>query len=191
MEAQLVTPDLRVYDGFLNNPDSVRNRGIRAKYTNYSAPDGEIYKRVAPGAIEEVVDGLNEAMGRPISLLMMGYRLNYAGEKPNKAIHADTGWGTYASVLFLNEPPSGRTSGTAFWEHHTGHSRIRDGELNVLKDVVADYDNAAAWEQTAFVNAKYNRCLIYRSELFHSRWPFEAFGSSPDDGRLIVVSFFN
>lgn len=191
MENKLHTPDLRVYDEFLLNPHSVRSRGLRAKYGNIVAKDGELYKRVCEMVIPEVVDGLNEAMGRPIDLLGMGYRLNYASELPNHSIHADLGWGTYAAVLYMSTPPEMQTSGTAFWRHHTGHDRIKMGEREVLKDVVNDWDNAAAWEQTAFVPSEFNRCIIYRSELFHSRWPFEAYGSSPDDGRMIVVAFFN
>lgn len=191
MENVLHTPDLRVYDDFLPNPHSVRGRGIRARYINYKAPDGEIYKRVTDEVMPEVVDALNNAMGRPISLLGMGYRLNYKGEMPNHAVHADLGWGTYASVVYLSNPPDTEYSGTAFWRHHTGHERVKLGEEEVLKDVVADWDNVNAWEQTAFIPSKYNRGIIYRSELFHSRWPFAAYGSSPDDGRLIVVSFFN
>lgn len=191
MDTQLHTPDLRVYDNFLDNPQSVRNRGVRAKYGNYIGKDGEVYKRVSNETIPEVVDALNKAMGRPITLLGMGYRLNYAGEMPNHAIHADLGWGTYAAVIYLSTPPDTQYSGTAFWEHHTGHDRIKEGEAVVLKDVIADWDKPEAWEQTAFVASKFNRAAIYRSELFHSRWPFAAYGSSPDDGRLIVVAFFN
>ena len=191
MEVQLHTPDLRVYDDFLPNPNSVRSRGIRAKYSNFAGKDGEIYKRVSEITIPEVVDALNVAMGRPIELLGMAYRLNYAGELPNHAIHSDLGWGTYAAVIYLSTPPDHILSGTAFWKHHTGPDRIKRGEEDVYKDVIADWDNEAAWEQTAFVPSRFNRASIYRSELFHSRWPFEAYGSSPDDGRLIVVAFFN
>lgn len=191
MITTLHTPDLRVYDEFLPNPDSVRSRGLRAKYGNYTGQDGEVYKRVCNVVIPEVVDGLHTAMGRPIELLGMGYRLNYAGELPNHAIHADLGWGTYAAVVYLSEPPSGSYSGTAFWMHHTGHERVKQGEAEVLKDVVQDWDNVEAWEQTAFVPSRLNRAVVYRSELFHSRWPFSAYGHSPDDGRMIVVAFFN
>lgn len=191
MENILHTPDLRVYDDFLDNPNSVRNRGLRAKYGDYAGKDGEIYKRVSSEVIEEVVDGLNKAMGRPIELLGMGYRLNYGGEMPNHAIHSDLGWGTYAAVLYLSTNPSGEANGTAFWRHNTGSDRIKAGDTDVLKNVSEDWDNAEAWTQTNFVQAVFNRCIVYRSELFHSRWPFAAYGSGRDDGRLIVVAFFN
>lgn len=191
MENILHTPDLRVYDDFLPNPHSVRNRGLRAKYINYEGKDGQEYKRVSSETIEEVIDGLNQAMGRPIQLLGMGYRLNYGGEMPNAAIHSDLGWGTYAAVLYLSTPPANEISGTAFWWHKTGVDRVKPGDTDVLKNVSGDWDNPEAWEQVNFVFSVFNRCLIYRSELFHSRWPFAAYGSGKDDGRLIVVAFFN
>lgn len=191
LNRKLHTPDLRVYDDFLANPESVRNRGLRAKYGNYRGKDGELYKRVHEGVIPEVVESINYAMGREVDLLGMGYRLNYNGELPNHSIHSDLGWGTYASVVYLSTPPLGEYSGTAFWQHHTGWDRCRKGEETVLVDVLQDWDCPDAWEQLAFVPSEFNRAVIYRSELFHSRWPFAAYGTGPDDGRLIVVAFFN
>lgn len=191
MLKQLHTPDLRVYDEFLPNPDSVRCRGLRAKYSNYLGKDGEMYKRVCDMEVPEVVEAINTAMGREVEMLGMGYRLNYNNELPNHSIHSDIGWGTYAAVVYLSTAPDGEYSGTAFWKHHTGWDRCRAGEESVLTDVINDWDNEDAWEQTVFVPSVFNRAVIYRSELFHSRFPFAAYGSGPDDGRLIVVAFFN
>lgn len=191
MKNLLHTPDLRVYDEFLQNPESVRSRGLRAKYGTFIGKDGEKYKRVCDVVVPEVVESLNYAMGREVELLGMGYRLNYNKELPNHSIHSDIGWGTYASVTYLSNPPDGEQSGTAFWKHFTGWDRCRKGEETVLTDVIQDWDTPQAWEQVAFVPSAFNRSVIYRSELFHSRWPFAAYGSGPDDGRLIVVSFFN
>lgn len=179
-------------DDFLENPDDVRERGVHANFDDVVGPvDGVVYKRVAPGVIPEVEEKLSEIIGRPICIFGMAYRLNYAGELPNNEIHADLGWGTYAAVVYLSEPPEGQESGTAFWKHHTGHERIKAGQLDVLRDVEADWNNESKWEQTKFVSCKYNSAIIYKGELFHSRWPFEAFGQTPEDGRLIVTVFFS
>lgn len=183
--------DLLVIDDFLANPDKVRSKGLHAPFGDYPGMDGQTYKRVAVGPIPDVVDALNKAMGRPIQLLGMGYRLNYAGETPNNEIHADLGWGTYAAVVYLAEPPNAQPSGTAFWQHETGPDRITVGQLDVFNAVQGDWNDASKWEQTRYVSCKYNSAIIYRSELFHSRWPFEAFGSTPADGRLTVVAFFS
>lgn len=183
--------DLLVVDDFLETPGKVKSRGQKAQYIDWLAPDGQVYKRVSPQEIPEVTEALNTLMGRPIRLLGMGYRLNYEDETPNREIHSDLGWGTHAAVIYLSEPPSGEQSGTAFWKHHSGYERIVAGDVAALEAVEGDWDDPSKWEQTRFVSCKYNSCIVYKSELFHSRWPFQAFGSTPYDGRLTVVVFFS
>lgn len=184
--------DLLIVDDFLSNPGKVRTQGLKAKFIDWAAPDGQTYKRVSPQTIPEVVDALNRVMGRPIQLLGMGFRLNYQEETPNREIHSDLGWGTHAAVLYLSEPPSGVQSGTAFWKHlESGYDRIAPGDVAALHAVEGDWDDPEKWEQTRFVSCKENSCIIYKSELFHSRWPFAAYGTKPQDGRLTVVAFFS
>src|SRR5690606_20663050 len=99
---------VRVIDGFLD----AREDALRSEFADFDAPDGETYRRVC---IKEV-PGLREAIERavgPVDMLGMGYRLNYAGELPNTAIHSDLGWGTHAAVVYLCDGPGG----TAFWRH--------------------------------------------------------------------------
>lgn len=183
--------DLLVVDNFLTNPDKIKELGYSVSYIDWEAPDGHTYKRVYPIEIPEVVEGLSQVMGKPIQLFGMAFRLNYDKEVPNKEIHADLGWGTHAAVYYLSDPPEGVDSGTAFWEHKSGYDRIRKGDYHVFKAVDGDWDKPEKWEQTKFVSCKDNSCIIYKSELFHSRWPFSAFGNSPQDGRLVVVAFFS
>ena len=188
-------PDISIVDNFLSNPDEIRARALRAKYQDMVLKDGQLYKRISADTPGQVVDALNVWMGRPVNVLNMGYRLNYEGEPPNAAIHADLGWGTYALVLYLTRDDElqrlAEPSGTAFWKHiNTGADRARPGDSNTIAAVQGDWNNADAWEQVDFVPAKFNRAAIYRSELFHSRYPFEAVGTTPEDGRLTLVSFF-
>lgn len=185
--------DLVVVDDFLNRPGEIRGIGVNAEYSDHAGQDGETYKRVSIQNLPQVQAKIEEVMRRPVQMLGMGFRLNYAGELPNNEIHADLGWGTYAAVLYLSEPPDdGSVSGTAFWTHKaTGTDRIRAGEVALFEQVKDDWNDETKWEQNKFVSAKFNSCIIYRSELFHSRWPFEAFGNTPEDGRLIVVAFFS
>jgi hypothetical protein len=60
----------------------------------------------------------------------------------------------------------------------------------LLEQINQDWNDEKAWSIRKFVEMRYNRALIYESALFHSRYPFKAFGTSPKDGRLIVVAFF-
>jgi len=191
MELVFHDKDLVVVDDFLDNPDIVRQLGVSGNYQDHFGQDGETYKRVMPIHIPAIEHKLAFIMGRDIELLGMAFRLNYEGELPNNEIHADLGWGKYAAVLYLSEPPEGKESGTAFWRHHTGAERIRPGEISTYEAVKNDWNDVSKWEEVRHVSAKYNSCIIYKSELFHSRWPFEAFGTTPEDGRLIIVVFFS
>ncbi len=175
-----------IIDDFLPDAQSVRADGLRANYVDWHGPDGEIYKRIAIAEVPGLKGGIEKAMG-PVEMLGMGYRLNFNGELPNAAIHSDMGWGTHAAVLYLSEGEGG----TAFWRHkQTGASRIEQGDLALFEHVRHDWDDADKWDQIALAEMKLGRCVIYESAMFHSRWPFAAFGDDAKTGRLVAVAFF-
>lgn len=175
-----------VIDDFLADAAAVRADGLAAPFIDWPGHDGEVYKRVALVEVPGLQAGIERALG-PVRMLGMGYRLNFNGELPNAAIHSDLGWGTHAAVLYLSEGPGG----TAFWQHkRTGAERIQQGDHALFEEVRDDWNDPEAWEQRSLVGMKLGRCVIYESELFHSRWPFEAFGADPQSGRLVAVAFF-
>lgn len=171
---------------------SLRDQAIRAKWIDHVAEqNGETYKRVASAYAPEVIDALSRAMGRPVSIVAMGFRLNFAGELPNAAIHSDgDGWGTHALVLPLDPlPPVG--NGTAFWEHlATGKQSLSGSDIEGIQAMAHQWNAPDEFDQVGFVQAVWNQALIYRSDLLHSRFPFEAYGDSPENGRLTLVAFF-
>lgn len=178
---------MKIIDGFLPDADAVRAAALCAPFEDWPAPDGEVYKRICRTEIPGVVDALERAVG-PISMLGMGYRLNFSGELPNAAIHSDLGWGTHALVLYLCDGEGG----TAFWRHKaTGAHRIDPGDVPLWHAVHEDWNRPEAWDMHGLAELKFNRAVIYESALFHSRYPFAAFGDGPGDGRLIAVAFFN
>lgn len=175
-----------VADNFLSDADSIRVAGLHADFQDWAAPDGEVYKRICITEVPGVREAIERITG-PVEMLGMAYRLNYGGELPNAAIHSDLGWGTHALVLYLAEGEGG----TAFWRHTaTGEHRIEPGDVDLLIKVQGDWDDESKWEIRRLVETRFNRALIYESPLFHSRYPFAAFGDRPDTGRLIVVAFF-
>lgn len=175
-----------VFDDFLPDAVSVRQQALRAPFIDWTGPDGEVYKRVFLTDVPGLRAQLEARIG-PVEMLGMGYRLNFAGELPNAAVHSDLGWGTHALVLYLCDGPGG----TAFWRHRrTGAQRIDPGDWALFEQVRHDWNDESAWEQTAMVPIRFNRAVVYESALFHSRYPFAAFGTGPEDGRLIAVAFF-
>lgn len=175
-----------VVDDFLPNPAEIRAVALSAPFVDWPGPDGEVYKRVCLTAVPGVVEGVERVFG-PVVMHGMGYRLNYGGEEPNAAIHSDLGWGTHALVLYLSEGEGG----TAFWRHRaTGAERIDAGDADLFAQVRGDWNAPQAWEQTDLCRMRFNRAVMYEGARFHSRWPFAAFGDSPETGRLIAVAFF-
>jgi hypothetical protein len=176
-----------IVDDFLPDAKSVREAGLCAEYGDLHAHDGETYKRIAIAEVPGFREGIERVMG-PVEMLGMAYRLNFDGELPNAAIHSDMDWGTHAAVLYLSEGEGG----TAFWRHRaTGASRIDKGDVALLHCIENDWDDASKWDQIALAEMKLGRCVIYESALFHSRWPFAAFGTDADTGRLIAIAFFS
>ncbi|QWP79229.1 hypothetical protein J5226_12930 [Lysobacter sp. K5869] len=176
-----------VVDNFLPDGEAVRALALRSPYTDVQAPDGETYRRVCITEVPGLVPALEAAVG-PVEMLLTGFRLNFGGELPNAAVHSDIGFGTHALVLYLCEGDGG----TAFWRHRaTGAHRLDPGDVALWEQVKGDWDRPEAWRRIDLAELRMNRAVIYESALFHSRFPFAAFGAGPEDGRLIAVAFFN
>lgn len=167
-------------------PAGVRMCGLAAPYVDWPGPDGEVYKRVSLTPVPGLQEAIERVMG-PVDMLGMGYRLNFGGEMPNAAVHSDLGWGTHAAVVYLSDGPGG----TAFWRHGaTGAEAVDAGDEALWEAVRDDWNNEAAWEMVGLAEMKLGRGVIYESRMFHSRYPFAAFGAGPEDGRLVAVAFF-
>lgn len=178
--------ELFVLDDFHPFPDQLREHALNQYYTDWLGPDGQVYKRISICAVPGLQPMLEALLG-PIEMLGMGYRLNFNEEEPNAAIHSDLGWGTHALVLYLCDGPGG----TAFWTHkETNQYRIETGDTWLFEQVNQDWNDESKWQMKDMVGLKFNRALIYESALFHSRFPFKAFGHDGSTGRLIAVAFF-
>lgn len=179
---------LFVYDDVIKNIDAMRLDALTSDFYDYEAHDGEVYKRVVIKELPDLDEIVRLIMGSDIDMLMSGYRLNYDGEVPNNYVHSDLGFGQYACVLYLCDG----YGGTGFWRHkETGATRIDVGDVELFEKVRHDWNNENAWELEEVVQLKYNRIVVYESASFHSRYPSEAFGQLPENGRLIAVGFFN
>lgn len=164
----------------------VRREAMAAEFIDWQGHDGQVYKRVC---LTEVpgLQWLIESVYGTVEMLGMGYRLNYAGEMPNQSIHSDLGWGTHAAVVYLCEG----YGGTAFWKHRaTGATRIDVGDVELMEALGDSWERPEDWQMIDLCPLVPNRAVFYEGALFHSRWPFEAFGDNPSNGRLIAVAFF-
>ncbi len=185
-------------DNFLDAPEEYRASVLALPFVNVKF-GAEVYKRVQVRDYAEHREKIEAALKRQILPEQALVRLNYASEMPNHSIHSDNCHGEFAGVLYLN-PPEQCSGGTAFWRHRaTGLTRFCETEIRrlgkspmkTLAQLSNDWNDESKWEQTGLAEMRFNRLTIYPSKDFHSRWPFAAFGETPENGRLIWVNFFS
>lgn len=110
-------------------------------------------------------------------------------------IHSDREMGAHTCVCYMSDHEE--ASGTAFYRHiPTGllempsFAEMREkGILDQMAEDMVSRD-PAIWEQLDVVEGKKNRAVVFHAPLFHSRFPIEGLGTTPEDGRLVWVSHF-
>lgn len=183
-------------DGFASDAGNVRDTVINGGFTTEIGPDGAEYTGISMLPVPQWFERITELRGKPITPKLSCFRLNLAGELPHSWVHSDDICAKYASVLYLN-PPAQCFGGTAFWKHSDlGIDRLpKPEEVPEHEQFYAwmteEWKFLPAWEQTDFVPMKWNRFITYPTCFFHSRFPFEAFGNGPKDGRLIWICFYD
>jgi uncharacterized protein DUF6445 len=192
-------PPFITKDNFLRDPEAIRALMPDMPFQDIRGPDHQVYKRVAVADRNLFNEEIKEFIGAPVAQRYSVFRLNFNGEDPNSAIHTDAFYDSHALVLYLSRPED-CAGGTAFWRHKkTGFTTwpskqeiLRKGKnpQRMWLDLTLDWDNLDAWEQTHLAEMKYNRAICYSTTMFHSRYPFKAFGNCPENGRLIFCSFF-
>jgi hypothetical protein len=193
-------PPFIVKDDFLRDPEAIRALVPEMPFQDVVGPDKQVYKRVAIADPSLFNAEIADFVGAPVAQRYSVFRLNFNGEDPNSAIHTDAEYDSHALVLYLSRPGD-CTGGTAFWRHKktgftawpTKQEILRKGKnpQGVWEGLTRDWDNVDAWEQTHLAEMKYNRAICYPTSMFHSRYPFKAFGNCPENGRLIFCSFMS
>ena len=180
------------FDGFAPDAGEVRDAVIRGQFETVDYIDGAQYSGVSRYPVEGWTDCLAERLGKKIVPRISCFRLNLKGELPHSWVHSDGIAAGYAVVLYLNQPEQ-CTGGTAFWRHkELKIDRLPKADENGLyKRIEQDWKNLDLWEQTSMVKMEWNRLITYPTALFHSRFPFEGFGTGPEDGRLIWICFYD
>lgn len=186
-------------DGFARDFEAVRDAVVNGTFETHTGPDGAEYTGISLHPVTQWFERIAELVG-PISPKLSCFRLNLEGELPHSWVHSDDICAKFASVLYMNEPNQCK-GGTAFWKHKTlGIDRLPPKETLISRGVDAEafykrmdreWKELNWWEQIGLVPMQSNRFITYPTCLFHSRYPFEAFGKGPKDGRLIWICFYD
>lgn len=192
--------DIRYCENFAPDAEQVRAAVIAGEFASHVGPDGALYTGISEYSVPHWQTRIARLWNKEIIPRLSCFRLNLKGELPHSWVHSDDICAKFASVLYLNtrEQCSG---GTTFWRHkelrmdrlpsREGLSSFGvDSEL-FYKRVESEWKRLEAWEPVTHVPMVWNRFITYSTSLFHSRFPHEAFGSGPQDGRLIWICFYD
>jgi Family of unknown function (DUF6445) len=190
---------IQVFDDFLPNPELVRQSAIRAGFGTWAPNKGDIgasfYSGVSFwGDHAALFRSLHERLGQIIPSSMFFRITNPSME--HALIHSDREYGDNTAIVYLS-PLTGSFSGTAFYKHRESgmvdmpplselmgsplFSRIRDQMLKGSDD---------DWEPYQFVEAIYNRCLVFDAPKIHCRIPKLGFGTTEEDSRMVWVCHY-
>lgn len=193
MDEATVTPVAVLADDFFIDFDVVRKHFDDAVYQDVVNPvDGVTYPGITmlpAWMIVEVLQGVRKMMGwSPICRTIFA-RLSLAGTKAPHQAHTDNSMGQYSLMLYLNRPED-CCGGTALLQHWNGMERAPTEQADVDL-AMRDTNIHSAWSPMLDVAMKTNRAFIFAADLFHRAEPVGGFGSTPQDGRLVLTMFFD
>jgi hypothetical protein len=187
-------------DEFAQDAEVMRSFVISNGFTSETGPDGAVYTGISKHQAVQWFELISGLRGEKIIPRLSCFRMNLAGELPHSWVHSDDICAKYASVLYLNHLEQCK-GGTAFWRHkELDIDRLPQPEYlksigvdpeGFYREMNDDWKRLEKWDQTGMVEMKWNRFITYPTCLFHSRFPFEGFGSGPQDGRLIWICFYD
>lgn len=192
--------ELLQFDDFAPDAVQVRQAVVEGGFTTETGPDGAQYTGISKYPVPQWYQRISELVGRAITPRLSCFRINFAGELPHSWVHSDDICAKFASVLYLNLPEQCK-GGTAFWRHSAlNMDRLLSPEELDKRGIHAgwfhrmmtrEWKDLTFWQQTSFMPMQFNRFITYPTCFFHSRFPFEGFGSDATDGRLIWICFYD
>jgi hypothetical protein len=193
-----MTRSLVIADDFAPDFQAVRDGALSLDYCPREYK-GAMYNGIGLGFDPGLKEQIEDVMGCGIDPKLCFFRLGLEGDQTTTYIHADTICADWASVLYLN-PPDACAGGTSFWRHKElewdsmPESVMQDGLLldaRLAEKLNREGNDERFWTRTDHVNMKSNRFITYPTKRFHSRFPYDTWGSSKEQGRLIWVCFYN
>lgn len=194
----------RVIDNFCPLIDEVRQSFLDSGFGTWLPNKGLVGSSVYEGMNFQgrhsyMLDSLQRAMSGvyPIAESMFARVTNEGTEKAY--VHSDRQYAGMTAIVYLSKHPDSQPSGTAFFRHRRSGLELMPTfqemqELGIFEelkhDMVNEGDNPDVWEQTNYVQGKYNRAVIFAAPLFHARRPSSGIGHDPVTGRMVWVCHF-
>lgn len=170
---------LLVFDDVLSDPVGYRQQALEREFADITL-GADTFRGIAFAWDDTLLEAVVERFGSSRLTMPSFFRRSPLGQAEPNYIHSDKGEGEWTALLYLNPTPA-KGDGTTFWARLTDNAIGGDFE----QDEARDLSRWAPWEK---VDAKFNRLLVFRSELFHSRALFDNYGVG-EGARLVQVAF--
>lgn len=163
------------YNGCINEADKVFYPGVSLDIPN--------------NVRHEVQEKIENIEGHKINVNALFLRMSVEGVKAPHQAHTDTIMGDKSFMLYLNKEEDCQ-GGTSLVQHESGLYRepCCESSVQVWK---SDHSNKDKWSVTDICEMKENKACIFDAQLMHRAEPVNGFGSTPEDGRLVLTVFFS
>lgn len=179
--------NLIIVDDFLGNPDIAREFALKQEFNVRGNYPGTRTKSFLTPDLKDAIQTVVWNFGREVTNWFHNdgftgsYQLTYASDR--SWIHTDH-FNKWAAVLYLT-PNAPITGGTSLYMYKE-NGATTSGEMG---DRPYDASDVTKWHKYDVVANRYNRLVMYRGDLFHMSNDY--FGSTPQDGRLFQLFFFD
>lgn len=173
--------DIRVFEKVLEYPADYNRLILSEGEFGPVTAAGVTFQGICIDARASLVTDLIEQRFPALTPTTTFFRRSPLGQIEPNYVHSDEGMGDWTGILYLSEYPAAY-DGTLFWTHKA------TGKIEGGREFCADWPDIAKWQLTYRVGAIFNRLLLFKSSLFHSRSIFENYGQG-FDARLIQVVF--
>ena len=175
--------NLIVIDDFYSNPDGVRQFALSQEFKQRESFPGPRTQTFLNDSTKDTLQSILFNYARKITEwndrdgLTGSFEMEMARDR--SWIHTDH-FNTWAGVLYLT-PDAPLDGGTAFYRHKkTGATRAHELQGYESQDMTK-------WEVTDIVANRYNRLVLYHSDLFHNSLNY--FGNTVETARLFQLFF--
>lgn len=189
-----MTPYIYAVDDFFPEYEFklLREYALTLEYKDHVAPfDGVTYKNIGlpvPEVAQERLSmNLTWIFGQRVTPKHMAFRLSPEGSDPPQWAHSDAEVARFGMFVFMNDGPGG----TLLLEHLTTGMRTHPKDDIELRAWQEDHNKMNAWTVKGAIDCRANRAVILRADLMHAAMPRHGFGTTPADGRLILLCFFD
>jgi len=177
---------IRVFDDVLADPVSYRERALSQDFGDVRVgPD--TFRGIAMPPTSEVTVRMIDLCaggGRDVSPKLTFLRKSPAGQHEPNFIHSDVDMGDWTGIYYMNPViPAG--DGTAFWALNGAMFGPWTPEIAEAGRRPRIGDGWGMWKR---VGARFNRLVVFKSDLYHSRAIYDNYGKG-DGARLIQVVF--